>query len=77
MKHSKCLANSLVLVLLLLLASTHDAYAYLDPGTGSYVVQLIIAALVGAGFAVKIYWGKIKGFFRPSSKGQEKGDDNE
>lgn len=77
MKHSKCLANSLVLVILLLLASSHDAHAYLDPGTGSYVVQLILAALVGAGFAVKIYWGKIKAFFSPSSKGQEKADDKQ
>ena len=74
----KCLANSVVLVLLLLLASTHAAYAYVDPGTGSYVYQMIIAALVGVGFAVKIYWGKIKSFFsNPSSEGQETGDDSD
>jgi len=38
-------------------------YAYLDPGTGSYILQLIIAAFFGVGFAVKVYWKKIKSFF--------------
>ncbi|RJP26817.1 MAG: hypothetical protein C4520_00180 [Candidatus Abyssobacteria bacterium SURF_5] len=27
--------------------------AYIDPGTGSYLFQLLIAALLGAGFAVR------------------------
>jgi hypothetical protein len=75
MRHTRCLANSAILVSVLILASTRDAHAYIDPGTGSYVAQLIIAALVGAGVAVKIYWGKIKAFFGASSKGQEKEQD--
>ena len=37
-----------------------DAYAYLDPGTGSVVIQAIIGALVGVGITLKIYWFKIK-----------------
>lgn len=37
-----------------------DAYAYLDPGTGSIILQSIIGALVGVGIALKIYWFKIK-----------------
>jgi len=37
-----------------------NTYAYLDPGTGSFVVQLIIAAIVGVSFSVKIYWHKIR-----------------
>jgi len=40
------------------------AYGYIDPGTGSYVFQIIIAAFVAVSFAVKIFWHKIKGFFR-------------
>ncbi len=35
------------------------AYAYLDPGTGSYIIQIIIGAIVGILFTVKIYWKKI------------------
>jgi len=37
-----------------------DAYAYLDPGSGSIIVQAIIAALVGVGITVKLYWEKLK-----------------
>jgi len=78
MKHSKCLAYSVVFAFLLVVASTQDAYAYVDPGTGSYVIQLIIAALVGVGFAIRIYWGRIKGFLSRSPSGeQEPGDSGE
>ena len=38
------------------------AYAYLDPGTGSYFMQIIIATLLGAMYAIKQFWYKIKLF---------------
>jgi hypothetical protein len=77
MQHSLCLTNSMVFVTLLLLASTGVAHAYVDPGTGSYVIQLLIAGLAGIAFAIKIYWGRIKGLFsRSSSDGAgSEGDD--
>jgi hypothetical protein len=37
--------------------------AYLDPGSGSYLLQLLIAGALGFAFAIKIFWGRIKGFF--------------
>lgn len=46
------------------------AQAYLDPGSGSFLVQLLIAGLVGAAFIVRSSWGRIKGFFT-RSKGEE------
>ena len=36
---------------------------YLDPGTGSMLIQVILAVLLGAGVAVKIFWRNIKAFF--------------
>jgi hypothetical protein len=43
-----------------------------DPGTGSYLLQLLIGALLGALFAIKVFWRKIKNvfqkFFANSSK---------
>lgn len=45
-----------------------DAYAYLDPGTGSVFIQAIIGALVGIGITLKIYWYKIKEKIASSSK---------
>lgn len=37
-------------------------YGYIDPGTGSYIFQIIIAAFVAVSFAIKVYWHKIKKF---------------
>lgn len=52
---------SLIFVLQELLSQ--DAHAYLDPGTGSYVFQVLIATVIGGLFALKMYWQKIKNFF--------------
>ena len=49
---------SLALAICLLPAA---AYAYIDPGTGSFVIQGIIAGVVGAGVVVKMFWHRIKG----------------
>ena len=46
------------------------AAAYLDPGTGSYVLYILAAALLGAGTAVRMQWRRIKSWFRPSRKGE-------
>ena len=52
------------------------AFAYIDPGTGSYVLQIAIAFLVGLAFSVKIFWKKISAFFRKSFSGKKaKGPD--
>jgi tellurite resistance protein TehA-like permease len=53
---------------MLLLFFAEDAYAYLDPGSFSYVIQVIIAVAVGALYALKVYWGKIKAFFSKNNK---------
>jgi len=38
---------------------------YLDPGSGSLLVQLIAAGLVGGfGILLKVFWGRIKAFFK-------------
>lgn len=47
----------------LLLALANDAHAYVDPGTGSYVLQIVIAGLVAGLFAIKTFWLNIVAFF--------------
>ena len=39
------------------------ACAYLDPGTGSYLFQMLLAGLVGAAVTVRLFWQHIKLFF--------------
>ena len=48
---------------LFLSLSVDNAYAYIDFGTGSYVLQIIAASAVGFIFLVKNYIQKIKQFF--------------
>jgi hypothetical protein len=44
-------------------------FLYIDPGSGSYLVQAIIAAVLGALFYFKSLWLKIKSlFFKPKEK---------
>lgn len=38
-------------------------FAYLDPGTGSYFLQMFIAGFMGGLFTLKVFWKKIKTFF--------------
>ena len=33
--------------------------AYLDPGSGSFIVQMLIAGVVGAGFLLRGFWSKL------------------
>ena len=50
----------LVITLILGQFSISNAFAYIDPGSGSMILQLLIGAFVGAGIAVKVYWQKIR-----------------
>lgn len=40
------------------------AHAYLDPGTGSYVLQILVGALLGGLFAIGIFWRRVLAFVR-------------
>jgi hypothetical protein len=51
----------ILLVAVFLNLSTGQAFAYLDPGTGSYLLQLIIGGALGGIFILKNYWHSIMG----------------
>lgn len=40
------------------------AYAYIDPGTGSYVVQVVIGILLGVILSIRILWIHIISFIK-------------
>jgi hypothetical protein len=48
---------------LFVISSSTPVYAYLDPGTSSYIIQVIVAGFLSGGYVVKIFWSKIKLFF--------------
>lgn len=49
---------------------------YVDPGSGSYLVQMIIAAILGALFYFKTIWWKIRSFFT-RNKGKDPPDNED
>jgi hypothetical protein len=51
-----------ILLFLFVLVLAPPAHAYLDPGTGSMIVQAIIGAAVTALVAFRFYWDKVKAF---------------
>lgn len=51
--------------------------AYLDPGSGSVLIQLVLAALLGAGVALRLFWTRIKGWLGIKSRPEEDDDDND
>ena len=59
----------LILVLIAQIITPQKAYAYIDPGTGSMVLQIIIASIIGLGITFKAWIYKLKEFI---SKGHKK-----
>ena len=53
----------------LLAASPAPAEAYLDPGTGSYVFQILVATAVSLGFILKAYWRRLVEFVTHRCRG--------
>ena len=54
------LITVLLALALLWLAVPMRAQAYLDPGTGSYLLQIVLAALFGVLLVIKVYWKRLK-----------------
>jgi len=50
---------------------------YLDPGSGSMIIQMIIAAVLGVGVAVRVFWKNIKGFFNRNKQTEAEVDPTE
>lgn len=58
--------------LLLFLFYSQIAHAYLDPGTGSLIIQTIIAGIAAGLFALSNFWDKFKSFFKSNKKNGKK-----
>ncbi len=56
--------------------ATGPAYAYLDPGTGSIVLQGLIAAVAGGLVAARLYWDKVKRYLSFGKRKDEGAETN-
>ncbi len=65
-----------MILLVYLLSPNLRPLAYLDPGSGSIIVQVLLAGLMAAAVLIKVFWKKIKALFtRSSVKSQDDGPD--
>ena len=53
----------LILNIIAIFLVVTNAYAYLDPGTGSFILQAIIGFLAALSAGFLYYWTKVKNFF--------------
>ena len=60
----------ILLVLIFSAMATSPAYAYIDPGSGSAIMSVIIGFFIAAGLAIKTYWYKLKSLFSGRKKSE-------
>lgn len=53
------------------LVSTIPAYAYLDPGSGSMLLQLLLGGVAALAVILKFYWNRFLSLFRRDKKIKE------
>lgn len=53
----------LVLVLAFSFMVIPVANAYIDPGSGSFIIQMLVGAALGASLAIKVFWRRLVSFF--------------
>ena len=58
MKELGVILMSIFLVLVLV----DQSYAYIDPGTGSMLVQAVLAAIAAVSVSIGIFWHRIRSF---------------
>tara|TARA_B100001741_G_C16354287_1_gene505548 strand:+ start:460 stop:675 length:216 start_codon:yes stop_codon:yes gene_type:complete len=52
--------NKIIFTAILIFLIPSTSYAYLDPGTGSIILQAIIGAIAAGLMTIKIWWQKFK-----------------
>ena len=59
---ARALTGAMFVSMFLLVSSLNgEVLAYLDPGTGSMVLQALLAGVVGALAVGRLYWQRLKG----------------
>ena len=75
MKYLKAFFLAFGLINLYYFIAPNRIYAYLDAGSGSYIIQIIIAIAVGGAFGIKIFWRRIYDFFKNLSNKRKKNEE--
>ena len=74
----RVLHQALLLLVTLGLIAPSSAHAYLDAGTGSMIIQAVIATVAGSAVLLRLYWAKLKGLLAgktPETTGDDESAD--
>ncbi len=69
--------STILCAMVMVLVSHKMAYAYIDPSSGSYLLQFLLAGLLGALFALKVYGRRAMFFVRSLFRKSEVSDGDE
>ncbi|MDY0027421.1 MAG: hypothetical protein RBR58_00250 [Candidatus Humimicrobiaceae bacterium] len=76
MKYFKTFIKVFCVIGIFIFIFPRTLFAYLDPGSGSYIIQMIIALVIGGTFGIKVFWRKIYQFFNNLFSRANKSDDD-
>jgi len=66
----------LLAIALIVALPLQRAHAYIDPGSGSYIIQVMIAAVLGGLYSLKLFWrrliDRITGLFKKKPDEEKK-----
>ena len=67
----------MILLATYLLSGLATPDLYLDPGSGSVLLQVLLAAILGAGVVLRSQWARIKSLFKGKDASEEDADDED
>ena len=56
-----------LVIVAFLIAYPYDAFAYIDPGTGSFLIQILLGLVFGVSLGFKFIWRRVVNFFKSLS----------
>ena len=62
----------MILIIAVLIGSASPAFAYIDPGSGSAIMTIVIGLFVAVGVTIKSFWYRIRGFLGIKNKSEKK-----
>jgi hypothetical protein len=63
LKRGSRIATYVASMFLFWLIAPLSAHAYIDPGSSSFIIQMLIGAAAGLALAIATFWRRIAGFF--------------
>ncbi len=63
--------RTIILFVLLTFVTAHPSHAYLDPTSGSILLQVLLGGVAGAVLILKLFWHRILGLFGVAKRDNE------